>query len=125
MSSLTPEDTKAITFWRTQNDRMLREQYPYHYLACGKDELLAAGTNLKSVDAAAMATGKPYILDWIPANVGDVCFWWVKFYGVKKNEPWNPLYPVVRFVRLKPSNWGTGDFNKVTRKSRVRTLIPC
>jgi glutamate synthase (ferredoxin) len=31
----------------------------------------------------------------------------------------------VRFVRLKPSNWGTGDFNKVTRKSRVRTLIPC
>lgn len=94
MSSLTPEDTQAITRWRTQNDRMLREQYPYHYLACGKDELLAAGNNLKSVDEAARATGKPYILDWIPARVSDVCFWWVKFYGIKNNEPWNPLYPV-------------------------------
>jgi Aspartyl protease len=94
MSSLTPEDTQAITRWRTQNDRMLRERYPYHYLACGKDELLAAGTNLKSVEEAAQATGKPYILDWIPARVGDVCFWWVKFYGIKNNEPWNPLYPV-------------------------------
>ena len=102
--SLTPEDTQAITRWRTQNDRMLREQYAYHYLACGKDELLAAGTNLKSVEAAARATGKPYILDWIPANVGDVCFWWVKFYGIKNNEPWNPLYPVTIALNERQQN---------------------
>jgi hypothetical protein len=46
------------------------------------------------VEAIALATGKPFILDWIPALTGKVNFYWVKFYGLKSKKAWNPLYPV-------------------------------
>jgi hypothetical protein len=38
------------------------------------EELLAAGRGLDTVEATAKATGKPFIIDWIPALTSDVQF---------------------------------------------------
>jgi hypothetical protein len=93
MQSRTPEETQAIVRWRNQNRRTIRKNYQRQYIACGTAEVLAAGQSYDVVEAAAIATGKPFIIDWIPAATGQVSFYWVKFYGLKK-EAWEPLYPV-------------------------------
>ena len=93
MQSRTPEQTTAIIHWRNQNRRTLRRDYQRQYVACGTTVVLAAGESYDLVEAAASATGKPFIIDWIPASTAQVSFYWVKFYGLKK-EAWEPLYPV-------------------------------
>jgi hypothetical protein len=94
MSTPTADEIKAITHWRNQNHQMLRENYRKQFIACGVSEVLAAGTDGDRVEAIAKATGKPFILDWIPALTAPVNFYWVKFYGLKNKKSWNPLYPV-------------------------------
>ena len=94
MSKLTADEVKAITQWRNQHHQMLRENYRKQFIACGTSELLAAGTDGDLVEAIAKATGKPFLLDWIPALTAKVNFYWVKFYGLKNKKAWNPLYPV-------------------------------
>ena len=93
MQSRTPEQTQAIILWRTQNRRTIRSNYRKKYIACGTGEVLAAGDSYDLVEAEAIATGLPFIIDWIPATTAAVSFYWVKFYGLKK-ETWEPLYPV-------------------------------
>ena len=90
MQSRTPEETTAIIHWRNQNRRNLRRNYQRQYVACGVDGVLAADL----VEAEAKAGDRPFIIDWIPATSSDVNFYWVKFYGLKK-EVWEPLYPVL------------------------------
>jgi hypothetical protein len=80
---------------------MLRENYRKQFIACGVSELLAAGTDGDLVESIALATGKPFILDWIPALTAKVNFYWVKFYGVKGKKAWNPLYPVTLTTPVK------------------------
>ncbi|MCY7337084.1 MAG: hypothetical protein LH613_12875 [Chamaesiphon sp.] len=94
MSKPTADEIKAITRWRNQNHQMLRENYRKQFIACGVSEILAAGTDGDLVEAIAQATGKPFVLDWIPALTADVNFYWVKFYGLKNKKVCNPLYPV-------------------------------
>jgi hypothetical protein len=101
MQSRTPEETQAIIHWRNQNHQMLRENYRKQFIACGVSELLAAGTDGDLVEAIALATGKPFILDWIPALTAKVNFYWVKFYGLKRKKAWNPLYPVTLTTSVK------------------------
>ena len=74
MSTPTVDEIKAITHWRNQNHQMLRENYRKQFIACGVSELLAAGTDGDRVEAIAKATGKPFILDWIPALTAKVNF---------------------------------------------------
>jgi Aspartyl protease len=93
MQSRTPEETQAIIHWRNQNRRTLRRDYQQQYIACGTSEVLAAGASYDLVEAAAIATNKPFIIDWIPEASSLVNFYWVKFYGLKR-ETWEPLYPV-------------------------------
>jgi Aspartyl protease len=94
MQSRTPEETIAIIKWRNQNRRTLRSNYQQQYIACGISEILAAGASYDLVEAAAIATKKPFIIDWIPEAVSTVNFYWVKFYGLKK-DVWEPLHPVL------------------------------
>jgi hypothetical protein len=75
MQSRTPEETKAIIHWRNQNRRTLRNNYQQQYIACGTSKVLAAGTSYDLVEAAALATNKPFIIDWIPETVGEVNFY--------------------------------------------------
>jgi hypothetical protein len=75
MQSRTPEETQAIIRWRNQNHQMLRENYRKQFIACGVSELLAAGTDGDLVEAIAASTGKPFILDWIPALTAKVNFY--------------------------------------------------
>jgi hypothetical protein len=101
MSTPTTDEIKAITHWRNQNHQMLRENYRKQFIACGISELLAAGTDGDRVEAIAKATGKPFILDWIPALTAKVNFYWVKFYGLNNKKAWNPLYPVTLATSVK------------------------
>ena len=101
MSTPTADEIKAITHWRNQNHQMLRENYRKQFIACGVSELLAAGTDGDRVEAIAKATGKPFILDWIPALTAKVNFYWVKFYGLNNKKAWNPLYPVTLATSVK------------------------
>ena len=94
MNTPTADEVRAITQWRNQNHQMLREGYPKQYIACGVSELLAAGSDCDIVEAMAQSTGKPFVLDWIPALTAKVNFYWVKFYGLNNKKPWNPLYSV-------------------------------
>ena len=75
MQSRTPEETQAITHWRNQNRRTIRNNYPHQYIACGISEVLAAGASYDLVEAAAKATNKPFIIDWIPAGGDEVSFY--------------------------------------------------
>ena len=75
MNTPTADEVRAITQWRNQNHQMLREGYPKQYIACGVSELLAAGTDCDIVEAMAQATGKPFVLDWIPALTAKVNFY--------------------------------------------------
>jgi Aspartyl protease len=93
MPTRTPEETQAIIHWRNENRRTLRRNYQAQYIACGTSEVLAAGASYDLVEAAALATNQPFIIDWIPEAVGEVNFYWVKFYGLKK-DAWEPLHPV-------------------------------
>jgi Aspartyl protease len=113
MQSRTPEETKAIIHWRNQNRRTLRHNYQQQYIACGTSEVLAAGASYDFVEAAAMATNKPFIIDWIPEAVGEVNFYWVKFYGLKK-EAWEPLHPVLFIV---------GEAAPVEYRSKQREVL--
>jgi hypothetical protein len=101
MNTPTTDEIKAITHWRNQNHQMLRENYRKQFIACGISELLAAGTDGDLVEAIAKATGKPFILDWIPALTAKVNFYWVKFYGLNNKKAWNPLYPVTLATSVK------------------------
>jgi hypothetical protein len=76
---LTPAETQAIIQWRNQNNRMLRENYRRQFIACGMTEVLASGIDCDLVEAIAKATGKPFIIDWIPALTSEVQFYWIKF----------------------------------------------
>jgi Aspartyl protease len=100
MQSRTPEQTQAIVHWRNKNRQTLRRHYQQQYVACGVSDVLAAGVSYDLVEAAAKATNQPFIIDWIPESVGEVSFYWVKFYGLKK-ETWEPLYPVLFTDQLK------------------------
>jgi hypothetical protein len=113
MQSRTPEETQAIIKWRNQNRRTLRSNYQQQYIACGISEVLAAGASYDRVEAAAMATKKPFIMDWIPEAVSTVNFYWVKFYGLKK-EAWEPLYPVLFTV---------GETAPVEYRSKQREVL--
>ncbi len=113
MQSRTPEETIAIIKWRNQNRRTLRSNYQQQYIACGISEVLAAGGSYDRVEAAAMATKKPFIMDWIPEAVSTVNFYWVKFYGLKK-EAWEPLYPVLFTV---------GETAPVEYRSKQREVL--
>jgi hypothetical protein len=101
MSTPTPDEIKAITQWRNANHQMLRENYRRQFIACGTSELLAAGADCDTVEAMAKATGKPFILDWIPALTAEVQFYWIKFYNLKHKKAWNPLYPVTLSTEVK------------------------
>ena len=94
MPERTPEQTQAILLWRNENRQSLRQNYQHQYIACGTSEVLATGKSYDMVEAAAIATGKPFIIDWIPKITAEVSFYWVKFYGLKK-AAWEPLYPVL------------------------------
>ncbi len=113
MQSRTPEETQAIIKWRNQNRRTLRSNYQQQYIACGTSEVLAVGASYDFVEAAAMATKKPFIMDWIPEAVSTVNFYWVKFYGLKK-EAWEPLYPVLFTV---------GETAPVEYRSKQREVL--
>ena len=93
MANHTPEQTKEIIQWRNKHHKMLRENYRRQFIACGTSELLASGTDLSLVEAEARASGKPFLIDWIPALTAEVQFYWMKFYGLARND-WQPLYPV-------------------------------
>jgi hypothetical protein len=93
MSAKTPEQVREIIKWRNKNHQVLRNNYRRQFIACGAGELLAAGTDIDVVTAIAEATGKPYIIDWIPALTSEFQFYWIKFYGMARRE-WQPLYPV-------------------------------
>jgi hypothetical protein len=69
------DEAQAIIRWRNRNNKMLRENYRRQFIACGMEELLAVGTDLDVVKATAAATGKPFIIDWIPALTSDVQFY--------------------------------------------------
>lgn len=113
MRSRTPEETQAIIHWRNQNRRTLRCNYRAQYIACGTSEVLAAGINYDLVEAEAIATNKPFIIDWIPEANSVVNFYWVKFYGVKK-EAWEPLHPVLFVV---------GEAAPVEYRSKQREVL--
>ncbi len=93
MQSRTPEQTQAILRWRNANHQAIRKKYQRQYIACGVSEILAAGDSYDCVEAVAIATNEPFIIDWIPTTNGGASFYWVKFYGLQK-EAWEPLHPV-------------------------------
>ena len=100
MQNRTPEQTTAILRWRNQNHQTIRRNYQRQYIACGISEILAAGDSYDFVESVAQATNQPFIIDWIPTSNGGATFYWVKFYGLKK-ETWKPLHPVSFIDGLK------------------------
>jgi hypothetical protein len=67
MTANTSEQIRAIIQWRDEHYKMLYTDYPQQFIACGTNELLASGKDFETVRATAEATGKPFIIDWIPA----------------------------------------------------------
>jgi hypothetical protein len=67
MADYTSEQIKAIIQWRNEHYPMLYTNYPQQFIACGTNELLASGKDFDTVRATAEATGKPFIIEWIPA----------------------------------------------------------
>jgi hypothetical protein len=67
MADYTSEQIRAIIQWRSEHYKMLYADYPQKFVACGTNELLASGKDFDTVRAAAEATGKPFIIEWIPA----------------------------------------------------------
>ena len=85
MANHTPEQTKEIIQWRNKHHKMLRENYRRQFIACGTSELLASGTDLSLVEAEARASGKPFLIDWIPALTSDVQFYRIMKSGLNLN----------------------------------------
>ncbi len=69
MIANTSEQIRAIIEWRNDRYKMLYTNYPQQFIACGTNELLATGKDFETVRATAAATGKPFIIDWIPALI--------------------------------------------------------
>jgi Aspartyl protease len=89
----TPEQAREIIRWGNRNRRMLRENYRRQFVAYSATRFLAAGTDYHQLKAEAEQIGEPFLIDWMPALMADVQFYWVKFYGFSAHE-WEPLYPV-------------------------------
>jgi hypothetical protein len=69
MAANTSEQIRAIIQWRNEHYKMLYTNHPQQFIACGTNELLASGTDFETVRATAEATGKPFIIEWIPALI--------------------------------------------------------
>ena len=93
MAVHTPEEIREIIQWRNKNHQMLRKNYRRQFIACGTSGILASGIDVNLVETEAKATGQPFLIDWIPALTSEVQFYWIKFYGLARND-WQPLYPV-------------------------------